>query len=187
MTPRLPPLLDERDLPVPQLRAAVLDGDLYPLGERFRPVDLPQDPVARAGALRHVAAHARVLSGRTAAWIWGATPILALPYSVIVPSTAAVGHPTGLEDRLVQARSAQLRLGDIARLDGVPVTSPLHTAIGLICEAADDWDPPTILRLADCTDGGLIRLESELRSRPRVVGRRRGLSRLQVLVTRYTS
>ncbi len=67
----VPDLLDVLDLPVAALSAAVLDGELYRLGERYRPVDLPPDAAARAGSLAGLLGRGRVAASRTAAWVWG--------------------------------------------------------------------------------------------------------------------
>jgi len=188
MPPPLPPLLGADELPPPVLRAAVLDGELYPVGEAFRPVDLPLDPPARAASLAGLAVHGRIIAGRTAAWVWGVGAAPALPYAVVLPHAAAVAHASPTEAEGVRVRTLRMRASDAVRLGGVPVTTPMRTAIDLLRspeDAAGEGGAVGLVEvLARLCAIDLVDLRVELRTRSRLVGRTRALARLQVLVTR---
>ncbi|MBO9577320.1 MAG: hypothetical protein J7480_00945 [Microbacteriaceae bacterium] len=182
MNSPLPDLLDAEDLPEAVLRAAVLDGELYPVGPCYRPVDLPPDAAARASALRSTASQARVLAGRTAAWVWGAAADPGEPLSAFVPSTAAVGHTSPLLGASI--RVVRLRASDVMRLDGVPLTTPLRTAIDLLCAAApsparaDRLGVHALLAIAGATAEDLL---ADLATRSRLVGRDRAIALAEAL------
>jgi len=177
-------LLTAADLTETELSAAVLDGELYRVGEGFRPIDLPLDAAARAASLREILVHARVAAGPTAAWIWGAGDDPGTPYPVIVPRDSSVAHPSGVGSFLVTTRVMRLTPGEIIPLGGVPVTSALRTAMDLLCDEAWDYSPGVIDELVRLAGADVATLAAELRARSRLVGRGRALARLQVLVTR---
>ncbi|OJX64970.1 MAG: hypothetical protein BGO95_01305 [Micrococcales bacterium 73-13] len=179
MPPQLPPILDETELPAVALRSAVLDGELYPIGEGFRPVDLPLDAAARAGSLRAIAVRRRVLAGRTAAWVWGAVADPGRPYRVLIPDTAAVGHAAPHAEEGVLAREARLRLDDVTLLDGVPVTSPLRNAVDLLCGPQEPWHRAAVDLLLAEAAADVPALLADLRSRRRLTGRREAIARLR--------
>jgi len=185
MNDSIPIVLDARALPEPVLRAAVLDGELYPVGDGYRVVDLPLDPDSRAGSLASIAVGGRVIADRTAAWVWGALPRAPLPRSTILASSVGVGHPSGVPEPGVRVRSARLRAGDVARPGGVPVTSARRTAIDLACADPRDWVEDAVLaELIAFSRASIDELSADLATRARLRGRARGLARLQVLVTR---
>ncbi len=179
-----PALLGRGDLAEAELAAAVLDGELYRLGERFRPIDLPFDSAARAASLCDVIVHQRVAAGATAAWIWGAIEDPGTPYTAFVPSSARVAHPSGIGDGLVRVRVMRLPQSDVATVCGTPVTTPLRTAIDLLCGDAPGHSLDGLLDLVRLAGVDTAALAQELRGRLRLGGRARALARLQVLVTR---
>lgn len=184
MTTCVPPLLDERDLPGPVLRSAVLDGELYSLGDRFRPVDLPADVAARAESLGALTQLGRVLASRTAAWVWGAVPRLEHPCSVVVPSTSPVGHSSAPTSPDLRIRVARLPRSDIAEVAGTRTTTPLRTAIDLLRERDEPPDPTATARLLDAAGLDLDGLVADLQARRRLPGASLAIARAQVLVTR---
>jgi len=182
MTFRLPTLIDTRILPDAVLRAAVLDGELVAVGEAYRVVDLPVDAATRA---RSVAAHARggrVIAERTAAWVWGALADHPVPYTTVRSPAAAGAHTPVDVAPGARVRVVGLPPRDVVRLDGVPVTTPMRTAVDLIC--ADAFDAATIRALLDLPSMSSGALRAELLRRRRRHGRARAIGRLQVLVTR---
>lgn len=180
--PRLPPVIDAAVLPDAVLRAAVLDGELVAIGDAYLPIDLPVDPAARARSLRSIAVSGRVLADRTAAWVWGVVPDLTVPRCTIVPSTASVAHSPSAPAPGVHTRSARLPRADIAEPGGIPVTSPLRTALDLAC--GDDGDLDAITALLALAGIGPEAALADLRGRRRLRGASGAARRLQVLVTR---
>jgi len=180
----LPPVLDEETLPEAALRAAVLDGELFPLGDGYCLIDVPLDADCRGRSLRALAVHGRALADRTAAWVWGAVPELTLPRTTVCSPTAAVGHTTGTPGLGTRSRIARLRVADIAHPGGVAVTSPWRTAIDLACARTDDIDDEVLLALIELAGASVADVLADLATRSRLRGRTRGAARLQVLVTR---
>jgi len=177
----LDPLLQPGALSPAELRAAALDGELYPLGEAFRPIDLPPDPDARAASLRAVLGDRLVAAGRTAAWVWGASHAAGPPYSAWLPPG---GGSAGPPDARLRVREVLLRDDDVVARGGVRVASPLRAAIDLLCAPEPEFDREVVLRLLRACGGGRAALLAELGARPRLPGRRIALRRAQVLVTR---
>jgi hypothetical protein len=68
---RLSPVLVVADLPLAELHAARLDGEVYPLDHGFAPIDASPTRETRGAALA-ARAHPRLIAEQhTAAWVWG--------------------------------------------------------------------------------------------------------------------
>jgi len=75
MMRRLPLVLHDRDLPAVELRAAALDGELAALGDAWAVTDSPTTASARAASLAWRVPPRGILSDRSAAWVWGWSPV----------------------------------------------------------------------------------------------------------------
>lgn len=92
-----------RDMSVAELTAAVLDGDLVPLGEGFVAADAPETPWLRLQAIAPVLGRTMAATHALAAWVWGAraeaptilTVQRALPHRVKVTPRARVAYRDG--------------------------------------------------------------------------------------------
>lgn len=127
MTPRLPPVLSPADLPLAELLAARLDGELFGVGAAFAPVDELEQPLHRAASLAE--ANPRLIAEqRTAAWIWGALPEPPARHEFCSTLAERVAHPTS---RWLTVREVVLDADDIAVLAGRQVTTPLRTCVDL--------------------------------------------------------
>ncbi|WIE77126.1 type IV toxin-antitoxin system AbiEi family antitoxin [Curtobacterium sp. MCSS17_007] len=159
-----PRLLTSDDWPEAELRAAVLAGDLVPVGCCWASPAEPQVPALRAAAHAWRLSDRRlVASGRTAAWIWGAT---SRP-----PATDEVSIPPNVRVRVAaDVRLREVRLGpdDVVLLDGVRVTTPLRTAIDLL-RAPGAFDAAAADALRGLIAVGAVR-EPELRHRVDALG-----------------
>lgn len=123
-----PRLLTSDDWPEAELRAAVLAGELVPVGWCWASPAEPQTPALRAAAHAWRVPDGRlVASGRTAAWIWGATSRPPSPVEVSVPPTVRVRV-----DPDVRLREVRLAAEDTVRLGPVQVTSVERTAVDLL-------------------------------------------------------
>ena len=72
--PRLGPVLTAHDLPVPELMASRLDGELAMLDGAWTPVDEIEQPRHRALSLALRLPDRVIIEQRSAAWVWGALP-----------------------------------------------------------------------------------------------------------------
>lgn len=123
-------LLTTDDWPEAELRAAVLAGELVPVGPCWASPATPQDPALRATAAAWVLGDARlVAAGRTAAWIWGATSRPPDPFEASVPPQLRIAAGPALH-----LREVALEPVDVVRLGSAQttVTTPARTAVDLL-------------------------------------------------------
>jgi len=138
----LPRLLSSDDLPEPELRAAVLDGELYAVGDRFSSVADVDDAWARAHSVMSTAGSRTIAARRTAAWIWGGCAEAPRTLECVVSSTSRGGGPPAG----ARVSEVQIDVDEVVRLPGdVLVTSPARTVLDLL--RGLDWSP-TMERLA---------------------------------------
>ncbi len=117
-----------------ELRAAVLDGELVPLGDGFAPLDLPVTALDRANTVAPTLRDQRVvLSDRTAAWVWGWCRQPG-SLSTCVSVAARISSP---ERRRLGAREAVIDDDEYQSLDRVRVTTPTRTVIDLARHSVD--------------------------------------------------
>lgn len=127
--PLLSDVLDDSELPLAELHAAVLDGELFPHPTAFSPLDVIDSPALRAATLRSLAPLSLIAERMTAAWVWGATTVAPWP-----PHFCA---PTGTRTRAfpgsaVRAREVSIEEHEVMLLGSVRVTGPLRTALDLL-------------------------------------------------------
>jgi len=125
---RLAPVLHSGDLPLAELCAARLDGELVGLDEAFTPIDAHHGPVERAWAAGRFWPQRLIAERVTAAWIWGATSDPPARHQLCA-SKDARARPA------VPARSAVREVviapDEFALLGPVRVTTPLRTMVDL--------------------------------------------------------
>ncbi|GAA4147284.1 type IV toxin-antitoxin system AbiEi family antitoxin [Leifsonia shinshuensis] len=127
MTTTCPALLDHHVLPLAELFALVLDGQLYRVGDSFAPTDIPDTPALRAHAFAALRPGSTVADRGTAAWIHGTRSRPPARPQVCVDRARRGRIPPDFD-----AHQHALRNGDVVELDGVRVTAPLRTAADLI-------------------------------------------------------
>lgn len=178
---RLPDVLDTNDLPLAELCASRLDGELYGVGDGYRPVDYPDDIVARALSLSRTLTDGRIAHRDTAAWILGAAPTLVRPLPVCVH--AGLSH--GLDPRHgMTLGEAILHPHETFVAGGLEITTPLRTAVDLLRVPEDArHDASIVARLI--SDAGLCtaQVEIELGDRRFQRERRRAFRRLADVAT----
>ncbi|MDR5700609.1 hypothetical protein [Agromyces aerolatus] len=156
---RLPNVLSTDDLPLAELCAARLDGDVGALHGAFVPIDAPDVPALRAGALAIGIDRSLILDRRSAAWVHGAIP--APPYDTQLCRSAAARGTAQPGTRGV--RELVIAPGELVDFEGVRCTSRARTAFDLLRdpnEASDEVEQ-IVARLIASHDG----LERELRAR----------------------
>jgi hypothetical protein len=180
MPQRLPSVLTGSDLPEAELRAALLDGEVYRVGSSFTPIDEVESARHRARALLGGLSERVIAEQRSAAWIWGALDAAPDPHQVCVTVGARVGHarPPWLEIREVVIDPAEL-----AAVDGLLLTTPLRTAVDLARFSAGfgEGEERMLVRLlelgritvGDCLD--------ELDRRRNLPNKRQAVRRLRLL------
>lgn len=175
MPVRLPALLTEADLPGPELQAAALDGQVYPVGDAWCSVAEIDDAVGRALSAGASLGPGVVVAGRTAAWVWGARGPAPLPHTGFVVSPARVKH----RSRGSIVRQVVIDDDEIVHVRGVAVTTPARTVVDLARD--ESWSPGDETRARDMArrhDVTLAEAVGVLDRRGRLPHRRRTLDRL---------
>jgi hypothetical protein len=172
--PDRPIALTSDDLPLPELIAARLDGDLFALNLSFFAIDEFETPALRAASLRpHVPKHLTA-ERATAAWIWGAAPTPP-PVHEFCSGIEARGRPGG--PLAMTVREVVIAEAEIRMLAGLGVTDPRRTLLDLLRFAAV-FDPAVASRLAVLCGADLAGCTEDLERRRNLPFRRRALARL---------
>ena len=127
MTTATPLLFDRDVLPLAELFALVLDGELYRVGDAFASPDTPDTPSLRAAAFAALRPGRTVADRGTAAWIHGTRSVPPLRPQVCVDRRRRGRVPPGFD-----AHQHTLGAGEAVKLSGVRVTVPLRTAADLM-------------------------------------------------------
>lgn len=123
------PLLDADILPVVELLALCLDGHLFRVGDAFAPAGAVDGPALRSRAFARTAPGWAVADRGSAAWIHGTRSMPPPVPQVCVPPRrrgGALSPAVGTSHRVIADDETVV-------FDGVRVTSPLRTAIDLLC------------------------------------------------------
>jgi hypothetical protein len=180
---RLNAMLLPSDLPLAELCAARLDGELYPIGDGYSPVDLPEDAEQRARAIIELCPDRIIAEQRSAAWIWGASdfppPRHELCASLGARSKSAVPRRSTVREVIIDD-------SDIVELGGIRVTTPLRTILDL-ARFTDDFGDDEVRLIAALMTTFEISVElcvSELDARKNLPNKRRALQRLAAIASR---
>jgi hypothetical protein len=173
---RLPDLLDPPHLPLAELCAARLDGELFPLGRGWTAPDAVPGAADRAAAALSGLPDLFIAERETALWIWGAIDAAPEPPRVCLP----LARPrSGLRGRGV--REVVIGDAEVARLGGRRVTTPLRTAVDL-ARRNTEWTAESaaavrrLVRLAGIDGAALLRA---LEASPRAAHTARARTRLE--------
>lgn len=179
MTRILGSVLDASELPLAELQAARLDGQLIACAGRYVTIDAPDAAEVRAALVHGGRSDRVIVELRSAAWVHGVVP---RPPSVpqLCVSVSARTHrgPTaGL-------REVRFEQGDLVSLGGVLVTSPLRTALDLVRTADDrehSADRGALRELLRAAGVSPRRASELLDARRKLPGKARALRRLDAL------
>lgn len=164
-------------MPLAELSALVLDGQLYRVGDVFATVDTPDTPALRARAFAWTAPEKAVPDRGTAAWIHGTRSMPPIRPQICIDPEHRIRLPA-----TVDAHQHTLAPTDTVTLGRVRVTAPLRTAADLLLAsteltAADALEIHHLLALAEATTADL---REHLR-RSRRAGARAARDRVAVL------
>jgi hypothetical protein len=129
---RLPAVLSAEHLPLAELQAARLDGEVFGLAEAFTPIDEIASVAHRARAVHTALSDRLIAEQHTAAWIWGVTTRRPVRDELCVALGARVRHSV-----TVPVREVVIEPDEIADLGGCQVTTPLRTIVDLARFSAD--------------------------------------------------
>lgn len=132
--PSLPRVLDAEQLPVPELCAARLDGELFALAGAWAPIDVAVTAADRATASARGLPRRWIAELGTAAWIWGARP-----EPPVIARFAVVRGERGPKPRCgVDLREVRIEPEEVAVLGVARVTTPARTLADLA--RTEEWD-----------------------------------------------
>ena len=132
---RLPMVLGTLDLPIAELCAARLDGELFAIDDGWAPVDEPDLPAFRAAVTALRMPRPLVIERMSAAWVHGAVAVPPAVAQFCVPHNARIA-PIG--DRRAIVREVKLDESEVVELGGIRCTSVLRTGFDLLRDA--DYD-----------------------------------------------
>lgn len=170
-------MLTEYDLPLPELLAARLDGDVYSVGDAFAPIDECEQPHHRARSIAVTVSPRLIAERATAAWIHGARPT---PPAVHQVCTSYFARTRPAHERPLVLREVVIGPDEVESIGGIAVTTVLRTAIDLSRTEAG-FERETVLSLltmAGLEPQGVL---DAVLSRPKLAGKRRAVARLEAL------
>ena len=137
---RLPAVLGTDDLPLAELCAARLDGELFPVGAGWCPIDEPDLPALRAAAVGPRRPTPMIIERRSAAWVHGALPRPPHVAEYCVPHESRVAAH---QDPGCVVREVAIDGADIVEYGGIRCTTVERTVFDLVRDVASD-EPATI-------------------------------------------
>ncbi|MDP3207970.1 MAG: type IV toxin-antitoxin system AbiEi family antitoxin [Rhodoglobus sp.] len=176
MTHRQPTVLSREDLPLAELLAARLDGEVFAIGRGFAPVDEFDLPSLRAASLSSGLNGRLIAEQHTAAWIWGARVAPPSPHEFCAALDARVAHSLS---SWLTVREVMIDAADVVVVGGVQVTTPLRTAIDLARFSSHfDADRRVVAALMHLGDFGLPECVAQLDRRRNLPNKRMAAERL---------
>ena len=137
-------MLGTDDLPLAELCAARLDGELFRLGAGWCPVDEPDLPALRAAAVGPRRPPPLIIERRSAAWVHGALPRPPQVAEYCVPHESRVAART---DAGWVVREVSIDESDITEYGGIRCTTVERTVFDLVRDArADDASTSEVVR-----------------------------------------
>lgn len=149
---RLPAVLGTDDLPLAELCAARLDGELMRIGAGWCPVDEPDLPGLRAAAVVPRLPPPLIVERRSAAWVHGALPAPPAVAECCVPHEARVA---ARNDPTCTIREVAIAEWEVVEIGGIRCTTLDRTVFDLVRDpTADDRSTIETVRALIAIDRG---------------------------------
>jgi hypothetical protein len=195
MTRVLPPVLSTTELPLAELCAARIDGEVFPIGDCFAPVDAVDASALRGAALLSLGGHRAIAVLESALWVHGLCLHPPDVHRLWVSRRERIRLPNS---RRLAAGSAQFGADDLLRLGGMQVTTIERTVIDLLFADVFDQRRADLVGAAFAAQPSCAaRCAARIAGAEHLPGKRRALRRLaelptaraatQPALTRYTS
>ena len=179
---RLAAVMSVVDLPLAELSAARLDGEVYAVDDGYSPIDVPSGPHERAASIAPYCQGRLMAEQRTAAWIWGATaqPPARHELCASLGARARPAYPIRTIVREVVIDSTEFTI-----VAGIPVTTPLRTIIDIARFSSDFGvqQQEAVLSLSTMLGVTLERCRSEMDARTNLPNKRLAIERLASVLT----
>ncbi len=124
-------LISTQELPLAELCAARLDGEIYAIADLYCPVDLPSFPAFRAASLLPLQSPHTFVERLSAAWLHGAIDSPPRIAQIALPSKS--GNRARLSSHFIM-RQVTISDREIETVGGCPVTTPLRTIVDLLLD-----------------------------------------------------
>lgn len=174
---RLPLVLGTDDLPIAELCAARLDGELFAIDDGWAPVDEPDLPAFRAAVIALRVPRSLVIERLSAAWVHGglAVPPGVAQFCVPLSSRIAV-----ISDRRAVVREVRIDDAEIVEYGRVRCTSVVRTGFDLLREPSvdDELVEDVVAMLFAARPGLASSLRQRLESATRMPHKSTALARL---------
>ncbi|MDH6237308.1 type IV toxin-antitoxin system AbiEi family antitoxin [Cryobacterium sp. CG_9.6] len=177
---------DPGHIPLPELMCARLDGEVYPLGACWCPIDEVESPALRAASLGPLVPPRGIVERASAAWVYGVLPEPAV-HELCVDVHARAHLPPSAH---VHIREVTCPAADTRLLAGIRVTSPLRTAVDLARWSVETDESALtqvlgqLLTYGGFSDETEARLACACRATPH---RARALARFDLVAARHRS
>jgi hypothetical protein len=176
---RLPAVLSACDLPLPELQAARLDGELFAIDGCFSPIDEIEQQRHRAASLAAVVPARLIAEQHSAAWVHGALELPPARHEFCADTRARVrpsAPPFSLREVVIDPE-------DVIEIGGIGVTTPLRTTLDLARFCVDFGMAERVIA---CRLMAIGRFEFEdclaaLNRRRNLPGKRQAIARLSLL------
>lgn len=132
---RLPTVLGAVDLPIAELCAARLDGEVFAIDDGWAPVDEPDLPAFRAAVVALRMPRPLVIERMSAAWVHGGLLVAPEIAQFCVPHSARIAV---IGDRRAVVREVKLDDGDLVEFGGIRCTSVERTGFDLLRDPGSD-------------------------------------------------
>ncbi|WP_448810169.1 type IV toxin-antitoxin system AbiEi family antitoxin [Agromyces bauzanensis] len=132
---RLPMVLGTVDLPIAELCAARLDGEVFAIDDGWAPVDEPDLPAFRAAVVALRMPRPLVIERMSAAWVHGGLVVPPEVAQFCVPHSARVAV---IGDRRASVREVKIDDGEIVEFGDIRCTSVERTGFDLLRDAGSD-------------------------------------------------
>ncbi|WP_349903064.1 hypothetical protein [Parafrigoribacterium humi] len=177
MSLRLPPVLSVADLPLAELCAARLDGELRGIDGYFSPVDEPDDLRHRAAVLAAMAPPRLIAEQYSAAWVWGARLWPPDRQQFCAAAGARISMSAAAPHRL---REVVIGDTEYVTVEGLRLTTPLRTAVDIARSgtASETSDRDVLARLMVLGTFGPEDCRSAMNSRRNLPRRNQAMVRL---------
>jgi len=176
---KLPAVLGTDDLPLAELCAARLDGELFGIDGAWTPVDEPDVPGFRAAVVARRAPRALIVERLSAAWVHGAldAPPPLAQFCVPADSRVALVDAPGCVIREVRIDDA-----DIVQLNGIDCTGVVRTAFDVLRDPSvtDEAAIPVVAALLDANPGTAAAVRERLGRATRMPHKSTALARLDL-------
>ena len=180
---RLTPVLSETDLPLAELCAARLDGEVFGVDECFCPVDQAAGAAHRGAALATAAPERLIAEQRSAAWVWGALDAPPAPHQ-FCSSTASRVRPAA--SKRLAVREVVIDEASVVSVGGMLVTTILRTIVDLarFSHRFGPREQSMVLRLIEAGGLDVAACVHDINSRRNLPNKRRAIERIGSAVAR---